>query len=142
MTMNPNYAQQTQQQPQQQYFQLRAQVPLLGEQHVGYVYTDAARAMALQLALQQCPGAQYRLLDPQGQPVVPTYGGGGGQPNQQGGGGGVFPGLPGFPFPGVSWPSQAQPQGGGGGFPLPFPLPWQTQGGGGGGGQGGGGWGY
>ncbi len=121
-----------------QYFHLKANVPYLGEQLVGYLYTDPARAMALQLALQQCPGAQYVLTDDQGSPVVPAYGGqgGGGQ------GGNPFP----FPFP---WP-QGQGGGGGGGQPAggnPFPFPW-PQGfnpwghqGGQGGNQGGGGYG-
>ncbi|MEL6209509.1 MAG: hypothetical protein AAFR44_04880 [Pseudomonadota bacterium] len=121
-----------------QYFHLKANVPYLGEQLVGYLYTDPARAMALQVALRQCPGAQYVLTDDQGSPVMPAYGGGGGG----GQGGNPFPWLQG------QGGSGGQPAGGQGNpFPwLPQALnPWGGNQGGGGhghGGGGGGGWGY
>ncbi|MEZ4447198.1 MAG: hypothetical protein R3B72_49420 [Polyangiaceae bacterium] len=52
------------------WFQLKALIPMFGEQLVGWLYTDLARATALQVALQACPGAPYRVCDQQGTPLA------------------------------------------------------------------------
>jgi len=72
-----------------QYFQLRATLPYVGEQFVGWVYTDPVRATALAVALRQCPAAaSYTVTTQQGQPLLDASG----VPLLQG-----LPGLPGLP---------------------------------------------
>ncbi|MEQ9323029.1 MAG: hypothetical protein RIF41_27935 [Polyangiaceae bacterium] len=66
------------------WYQLKATLPFVGEQLVGWLYTDLARATALHVALGTCPGAPYRVCDEHGTPLA--------QPHTT-----TTPGWPGFP---------------------------------------------
>ncbi len=74
-----------------EWFQLKANIPYVGEQLAGWIYTDRTRATALHYALQSCPGAPYRILTQAGQPLVAQ------QPTLPGGGGWTSPGWPRIP---------------------------------------------
>lgn len=54
---------------QQEWFQLWADVPMLGRQWVAWISTDRMRASMMVVGMQGCQGATYTLLDAQGRPV-------------------------------------------------------------------------
>jgi predicted oxidoreductase len=61
------------------WYQLRAMVPTLGNQFIGWLYTDSFRAVSLVSALRTCPGIGYFLVDKNGNEIK-------------------IPSFPGFPF--------------------------------------------
>jgi len=72
------------------WFQLWADIPLVGRQWVGWLKTTPLHASALSVALQGCPGVGYTILDADGRQVQ-------GMPGNLGdylpGLGNYFPGL-------------------------------------------------
>ena len=53
------------------WYQVVVQVPFVGRQFAGWLYTDNFRALALAAALKSCPGGAFRLLDKNGSEVLP-----------------------------------------------------------------------
>ena len=53
------------------WYQIWVQVPLLGRQWGGWLYTDQIRAFALAAGLKTCPGGAVSIYDQAGNELVP-----------------------------------------------------------------------
>ena len=69
---------------QEEWYQLWANIPIIGRQWAGWIRTNQLSAQGLALSLQGCPGVNYTLLTQGGQEVTPQV---------------VLPTIPGAQFP-------------------------------------------
>lgn len=52
------------------WFRLQANLPYVGVQHAGWLWTEPYKASLLQASLQTCPGAPLRVVTQDGNPVA------------------------------------------------------------------------